>query len=262
VVAAAFSTFLTVFLIPLALTRLYVRRDWTSVSMLAGLVLSAGLNVLALSMHWTARPGIVEPRYEPLWALKSSITYALPQAMFGYRLTAGHALAWFIVAAIAILLAIVLVAALGITRPAWLLAVVFGIHAIGYFSATTMSYGAPIFRYLVGPGLMLFAAMAALLIPRAGATWRGLAPIMALAVFVMSIAAVDYRQPSHRSMTYPWAKLVENARVVCQDPGVEAVYVYSMRNGQIEPIPVGEGLAAEPPGWFPVRIPCERLTHR
>jgi hypothetical protein len=89
VVATAVSTFLAVLLLPLALLRLYARRDRLSLLMVGALTAGAVMNVAALALGLTARPGFIVPRYEPVWALESIYRYPLPYAclVIGWPMT-------------------------------------------------------------------------------------------------------------------------------------------------------------------------------
>ena len=87
VLATCASTFLAVAVLPLALLRLYARRDRTSLVMVGSLLAGLCANVLALAVHLTARPVIVPSRFDPLWALSMVAEWALPHAVFGYGIS-------------------------------------------------------------------------------------------------------------------------------------------------------------------------------
>jgi hypothetical protein len=60
----------------------------------------------------------------------------------------------------------VAVAAIGPTRPAWKIVAVMGLTAIAFVCAAAMQCGGTELRYVIAPELMLFAALAALALPR------------------------------------------------------------------------------------------------
>jgi hypothetical protein len=268
VVGTAVTTFLSVLLLPLALLRLYARRDRLSLLMVGGLTAGAVMNVAALGLGLTARPWFIVPRYEPGWALASIYRYPLPYAMFGYRLADDKGFLegyphLINAAAAAMLVGVIIFAALRV-RPNWLLATVILAQAVLTYCASVMSTGGLVLRYVVAFELMLFAAMAVLLHTPTGARVGNRArigiPIAVLAVYVALIAASSYSMESPRTTQgQSWASLVGAARTVCQDPGLDGVYVYPVVNGRIDPIARGTPMAETPPAGWPVRLPCDRL---
>jgi hypothetical protein len=268
VAGTAVTTFLSVLLLPLALLRLYARRDRLSLLMVGALTAGAVMNIVALSLGITARPGFLVPRYDPVWALASTYDYLLPYAMFGYRLANGDGLLedypdLINAAATAMLVAVVVYAALRV-RPNWLLAAVFLAHAVLVYCASVMSTGGLTLRYVVAPELMLFAALAVLLHTptgsRVGNRARNGIPIAVLAGYVALASAISYSTVTARTLQrQSWASLVGAARIVCQDPTLDGVYVYPHLNGQIDAIARGTPVAETPPAGWPVRLPCDRL---
>src|SRR5262249_3616100 len=189
VLITALSTFLVFALAPLALLRLYVRRDKISGSMVAGLFLGAALNVMALALHLTARPVLVPSRYDPIWAAKITTAWAVPLSVLGSQLGAHGDLllkpVWLIVPAWLVGAAVVVVARRRLTRPAWLFAAVMALHFLVLVVFPVTNFGRLEVRYLVAPELMIFAAMAALLLPLDRPDWplwRVWAPMATLAV--------------------------------------------------------------------------------
>src|SRR5260221_5390381 len=137
VLAVSLSTFLAVVLLPVALLRLYARRDKVSAVMVASMLVALAANVTALAVGFTARPFMLPSRWDPVWALSTAAEWALPHALFGYGITgnggrAGRGVepSWLIVASWPIVAAIILVAAFRLTRPQWKLAAVMGIVAL------------------------------------------------------------------------------------------------------------------------------------
>lgn len=260
----AFTTILAAVLIPLALVRLYLRRDRTSLALAGGLTLGAVADLAALALHLTSRPAVSRPHYDPFWALQQA-SWALRNAMFGDRGANGVGadlvgLRGTAVVAGLILVAVLLVAAFRWTRPSWLLAVVMGVHALVYWCLTLMAHGRLEMRYVAGPELMLFAGMAALLLPALPRRWAYV-PLAMLATFIAVICTLNYQAPSGRTISTPWRSLVAQARIACTDPQYGAVYVYPNWDGKVEPIPIGTPMPRRtpPPYGFPVWLPCHRL---
>jgi hypothetical protein len=253
VALSAVSTFLVTLLIPLALVRLYVRRDRVSLAVAA--LLSGGLAVqmAGLALHLTNRDFTV-PRYQPLWALKSFAIWAVPQSFEGYRM--AHATGDVLLAAnLPVVLlpwlgigAVVYLAVRRVTNPSWLLAVVAAGHSAALCCMTIMSNGIVTQRYLVPVELLLFTAVAALLLPVAGRPPRlALAPLAVFAVLVLAASAANYRWDNtfrHRSPR--WAGQVAKAKVACQVPGVREVLVRS----------------GPEPYFSVVMVPCHELQKR
>jgi hypothetical protein len=267
VLAVSLSTFLAVVLLPLALLRLYARRDAISATMVGGLLVGLVGNVTALALHLTARPVMLPSRWDPIWALSTAADWALPHALFGYGITGNGNLAgqgvepsWLIVASWPIVAAIILVAALRLTRPQWKLAAVMGIVALAMVCGTLMQYGGRELRYVVGPELMLFAALAALLLPRPDrprlVAW---APLVTLSVCVALVFAFSYHTAGARTHLAPWNEGVAKARILCQqNPSAGAVYL-DPGNNRAWAVPSGTSGRYLPAYGFNVPLPCNRL---
>lgn len=169
VAAVALSTFLAVVVLPLALVRLYARRDAVSAAIAASLGVALAANSLALATHLTGRP-FATSRYDLGWAAVRVGDWALPHALFGYRVAGGAGQVvgarWLAWAALSIVVLIAALAAFGGTRPQWKLAAALGGTAVALVCGSIMEYGALELRYVVAPELMLFAALAAMLLPR------------------------------------------------------------------------------------------------
>jgi hypothetical protein len=265
VLAVALSTFLVVAVLPLAVVRLVLRRDKTSAFMVGSLVLGAALNVMALSLHLTERPVMAPSRYDPVWALQSVADWALPHAMFGYRISGEGAQAvdpaWLVWPAWLIVLTVVIVAAARLTNPRWALAAILAVHAIVLVSGSIMQLGVLELRYVVGFELMLYAALAALLLPRlAHPRWLAWAPLASLAVLVAVALATSYQTFSPRDRLFAWDAAVDKARVVCANKQYSAVYIRTWSEpGSVEPVYAGTPMPPVPPYGFPIRVPCARL---
>jgi hypothetical protein len=263
VFAVSLSTFLAAVLLPLALLRLYARRDKTSVAMVGSLLVGLAANIVAISVHLTARPAMLPSRYDPVWALSTVGGWALPHALFGYGISGKGSQAvepsWLIVASWPIVTAIILVALFRLTRPQWKLVAVLGITALVLVCASIMQYGGAELRYVVAPELMLFAALAALMLPRPDRPrWLGWAPLLTLSVCVALVLAFSYQTAGPRATLTAWNASVNRAQTACLDANTGAVYIFPS-DGAVLSLPNGTPIPAEPPFGFPVRIPCDRL---
>jgi hypothetical protein len=241
VALSAVSTFLVVVFIPLALVRLYARRDRISAAVLGLLVAGASLQVAGLALGLTDRNFVV-PRYEPVWALKSYVVWAVPQSMLGWRFTGnaigGHLQVRYVALVLlswALVAAVVVVAWRKLTRPAWLLAALAAAHSVALCSMTIMSNGDVTQRYLLPVEMLMFAALTALLLPsdrlasdRPRRRARALAPLAALAVLVLVIGAFNYRwDDTYRHRAPYWTAQIDRAAAACQEPGAREVVVRS-----------------------------------
>jgi hypothetical protein len=263
VFAVCVSTFLAVVLLPLALLRLYARRDSISGVMVGSLLVGLTANIIALSVHLTARPDMGPSRYDPVWALSMVGEWVLPHALFGYGISGKGAQAvdpsWLIVASWPIVPAIILVALFRLTRPQWKLSVILGITALVLVCTTIMQYGGTELRYVVAPELMLFPALAALLLPRPDRPrWLAWTPLVTLSVCVALVIAFSYRTAGPRTTLTAWDASVDRARALCLDARNGAVYIFP-GDGSVLSLPNGTPLPDRPPYGFPVLIPCDRL---
>jgi hypothetical protein len=263
--------------------------------MAGGLFLGLAMNVAALTLNLTQRPPFLIPNYDPVWALRNAAEGLLPVAMFGYRPARGHSIVTIphtvaVIAAVAILVAVTVVGLMRFTRPKWPLAAVLALHALLLFCVPIMSSGRAEVRYFIAPELALFAAMAAVLVPRsagarpgsavadpdsanpgsiarpappvAGRRARALAvtPLALLAVFVIVVSGLSYRMHGGRTESSPWDKLVSDARAICTDTRLAAVNVYPLWHDKVpDRIPKGSHIPREPAVGWPVRVPCNRL---
>jgi hypothetical protein len=234
VALSAVSTFLVVVFVPLAAARLAARRDRLSLVILGSLLAGAALQLAGLVFDLTNRD-FEEPRYNPVWALSTFVIWAVPHSMLGWRftglpvedvLTAGNLpvilIAWAIVAAA------VVVAVRRLTAPSWLLALVAAAHAVALCCMSIMSAGQVHQRYLFAVEMLLFAAVTAVLLPKAGAGRRALVPLAAFAVFVLAIGAVNYRHTdTYRHDAPRWTEQVDRAAAQCNVPGMREVVIRS-----------------------------------
>ena len=171
VAVTAVSTFLVVILIPLAVVRLYARRDRWSFALAAFLIGGATLQVAGLYFDLTNR-AFVEPRYEPFWALGAFFLWAVPHSMLGWRFTGlevgdtvtsssivPQVVSYLLIAAV------IVVSIRWIRRPRWVVAVVAALHSVAFCCMTIMSNGGITQRYLLPIEMFLFTALVALLTP-------------------------------------------------------------------------------------------------
>ncbi|WP_203913362.1 hypothetical protein [Rhizocola hellebori] len=227
---SAISTFLVVILIPLAVVRLWVRRDRLSL-MMAGL-LTSGLVIQMAGLYFglTDR-NFASPRQDPFWALQSFVLWAMPHSMLGWNqawmlsehpVSLDHVLravvAWLIV------LAAVAVAFYRLTRPRWLLAAVAFAHAVALACMTIMANGMITQRYLLPVEMLIFTALAALLIPasRPMADRRAFAlahaPLAVLTCFLLLVSAVNYRHnDTYRHKGPLWTQQVKLGAESCSE---------------------------------------------
>ncbi len=251
---SAISTFLVVLLIPLAVVRLYVRRDKLSAWLLGFLLTGAFIQSAGLHYRLTNR-NFVTPYYHPEWALGGFVTWAVPHSLLGYHLAQGtsdvqrtnsHNIA-VVVAAWLVLAAVVAVAVRRLTRPMWLLATVAAAHCVALLSMTVMANGALTQRYLVPVEMLLFTAMVALLMPAAERfkPTTAYAPLAVFTVFVLVVSAFNYRwHNTWRAQAPRWTDQVKLAAAACKDNGRRTVVV---RSGPA-------------PWWSLVTVPCHDVN--
>lgn len=258
VAICAVSTFLAVLFVPLCMVRLWARRDRLSAAVLGGFLFGAAVQVAGLVSGVSSRGDISHPRWNPVWAMRSYLTWGLPYGFMGQtggsqaRVTpenpavflgdgtgplywVGVAVAWLLV------LAVLAVALARWTSPRWLFAAVAGLHAVGMFCVLVMVQGELVLRYVFAPSLILVAALVALLVPRSDLpVARAVAPLVVLGL-VLALSAVVNRQVDY-SIALPWDAQVRQARAFCAGrPGATV----KIRTGHSGP-------------WA-VSVPCARL---
>jgi len=273
-IATAVSTLLSVLLLPLALVRLAARRERHSLVLAGALALAALANVIAIARHVTARPPQSAPHYNVIWALVQ-YAEALPRMIFGNAWNypdlnhlgtlrvrammgaAPHTPLWLDAAALVVIGVVALIAISGLTRPAWLLGGVAAAFSVFLFAACLMSFGSPEPRYLVAPALLLITAMAALLRPRQAQaqpgqeaspsslrTWAQ-APVLALAVLVAVVCAVNFRDLDLRALSPTWASNVAAVERYCTSHPSAAHYTVFITS----------------PHWY-ATVPCGLVSSR
>ncbi|WP_203914202.1 hypothetical protein [Rhizocola hellebori] len=248
VALSAVSTFLVVVFIPLALLRLYARRDRVSAMLLGFLLAGAALQVAGLALGLTNR-AFALPRYDPIWALSSFVTWALPQSVLGYRAerhAEGLAQVLLIIVPWLIVAAAIAVAWRRLTRPAWLLAAVAGGHAVALACMTIMANGGLTQRYLLPVEMLVFSAIVALLLPSARLPLtRAYAPLAAFTALVLVVSAFNYRwTDTYRADSPYWTDQVKLGVQSCRDSERREV---TLRSG--------------PKPWYSlVVVPCHLLN--
>jgi hypothetical protein len=258
----ALSTTLALTLLPLAVARAVIRRDRTGVLMAVAMALGVGVQLYTYLSGGAEREIVgVVPNYDPLWNLEQFAEIQVPVTFLGESwmrakivYTAEHRalvlLAW------AVLLAVVVLAVWRRTRPAWMLAAVAAVHAVGIFALQIAIRGAVPGRYLLPSLLLLVTATVALLRPRSwtgGTSWRGpegfgYIPIVVLATLLTVVAIANYRHDHQwRTTSVPsWTKQVTANTALCKaDPSLKAV---TFRSG-----PASKRM------WGAFAVPCSRL---
>ncbi|MGN9914561.1 hypothetical protein ACTMTJ_44220 [Phytohabitans sp. LJ34] len=258
----AFSTTLALTLLPLALVRAVVRRDRAGILMVVAMALGVGVQL------WTYVSGEAEreiigvvPNYDPLWNLQQFAEIQVPVTYLGEAWIRGKVVHTtehkaLILLAWGVLLAAVALAVWRRTRPAWLLAAVAGVHALGLFAVQVALRGGVPGRYVLPSLLLLVTATVALLIPRSwagGTSWRGpegfaYVPIVVLATLLTVVAIGNYRHDHiWRTTSVPsWSKQVTANTAACKaDPALKAV---TFRSGP-----------ANKRAWGAFAVPCSRL---
>jgi hypothetical protein len=246
--------------------------------MLVGLMVQFG----GLLSGAASRSGISHPRPDPFWAMAEYVVWGLPYSVLGQRWmepgikdqngyyptqvfvrTVEHAalaaLAWCVI------IAVLLIAVRRITRPAWILAAVAGLHSVGIFAfeLMAMGYRSDTYlvpeqtliitdRYLVPAALLLIVAVVALLRPTGDLTrdvsgWPNNAwPVLMYATLLAIVCVANVRHDNPRSKSQPWTTMVAEARAGCRDPGRADITVA-----------VGSVMWGN--RWPQIRIPCDRL---
>jgi hypothetical protein len=257
----AFSTAIAVFLIPLALLRLAVRRDRSSAAMATLLIVAAALNTTVDG----DRGDVAGFRLEPKWAAVHFVVWAVPNSILGFRATSDlvnitgdfHdvvarnvyliALAWALIA-VAVLAAAV-AARRGWVRPAWGLALVAAGHSAVILCLMLMANRIVTQRYLVPAELLLFAALIALLRPARPTDWRkGAVMLSVFGAFLTAISVHNFRfDDTNRARAPRWTDQIAEAAARCRaDPGLAHVVV---RGGP-------------QPHWSIVLVPCAELRKK
>ena len=249
----AVSTLLAAVFLPLALVRLWARRDRGALVMSGLMVLGAALHLAALALGLTVRPPATAT---PIPAVASGYAgWAVPHEILGYRwldpppVTSGIAASpihhWY--QPVAVLVAWLIAAlALGsalsrVTRPLWTVAVPAAFLSAVLLVVEIASSGVQE-RYAIAPGLLLVAALVAVLQPGAGRT--GLTPLTCNGLVLAVVLCVNYRGDSWRTLGPSWRDRLAVAVTRCRTHPAQS---------RVD-VPTSPGAL----GWR-VEVPCVRL---
>jgi hypothetical protein len=261
----SWTAVLSIVFFPLVIARLIVDRSknaWALAILWAGGVwLQMSETVLGESHHDEyGSNGIV-------FVLRNYIIRVVPRALFGERSLGGAgtdyrgywaplhitdydahvvliACAWLVILLLAAL------AAFRFTSPDWTLAGAAALFSVAIF-VEELSINTPVVqpRYVVGPALLLYTALVALLrprqregtaegAPRARAAIRWL-PAAGFAVLLIVAVTLNFRVTNGRTTSPAWTSVVASATSACAEPDVTAyTYVHE---------------------WWWVTIPCNKV---
>lgn len=252
---------LGIVLAPLMLARVIADRSKTAWSVaicwLAGVLLESSQTLEGKSRHY------LYGYNGPLWVLSRYATRVVPRALFGERSLGGPGTDYrgnyaplhivnmsahvaLITGAWAMLLAFIIIAAIGITDPNWPLAAVAALYSVGIFLAELL-VNTPVVqpRYAIAPALLLYTVVVAMLRPRqrerptrAGEVLVWL-PAAGLTVLLAVAVTLNFRVTNGRTTSPAWPSVVARAEAACASPTVSA-YLYTHE-------------------WWQVSIPCSRF---
>ncbi len=232
VVLAALSDNVVALYIPLALARVWTRRDGQG-SLSLGAPLTGAMIDVSLVVTGTSTHPSIAPRLDPIWAAEAFVLRPIPEALLGEHwvgMRPAHDLAGLTPVALAWLpVTLVVFAALRrLTRPDWTLAVLACGYSIALFLFVAMVAGNATARYSLPSALLGIVALAALLRPavptpttpvRLAAQLPPLLLLLALAL----ACATSFRMESLRSQGPRWSTQLRTARVACHSPGAREV---------------------------------------
>jgi hypothetical protein len=219
------TNILAVVFVPLALLRALVRRDRHSIVLTAGVTLGVTVHLLGLALGASSRDTYVSIVMPTRFYLSRVVTANLVgETWLGsiyeprqHRLTMA-ALAWCIVAvAVAFALA-------RLTRPNWRVAALAMLHSVLLWLAAAGSTGLYAGRYAAAAGMLLVAALAAVLVPEPGGRLRA-APLVAFATGLAVVCAFNLRVDNLRAQGPRWSTQVRIAQAECARTGAESVDV-------------------------------------
>jgi hypothetical protein len=257
----AVSTILIIGYVPLALFRLYLRRDRLSLALLGLTVGGTALQVSSLMTGVTGR-GAVAPRLDPIWTATTYLFWVVPNSLLGFNATerltmvepnslsgAGPDPIVAVALAIPVLVVVIAIVAArrGLLSPKWLLGGLIAVYGFWLHAFMVSSNGNVTMRYLPPVELLLFAAMVVILIPAKGVGPRwSWAPLAALGVLILVVSAFNYRWDNTlRHYAPQWTDQIRQAANECRrDPALSEVIV---RGGP-------------QPFWSIVGVPCRELT--
>jgi hypothetical protein len=233
VALTALSDILVVGFLPLAAARLVLRRDRTS-GWLAG-VLTGGVavQVAGLVFGSNSRTTSPDPLSWPVWYA----VRAVPAALFGERLApfgsidarrvAVAAVAWVL------LLAAVVAATRGWSRPRWPLAMTAAVYSVAIYALPVVISGIATPRYAAAPAMLLVTALVAVLQPAPG---RRAIAFGAFATMMLFVWLVNFQVTTAREQGPMWSDELDRARATCQTAGGGSA--------EVQFAPAGSGLVA------------------
>ncbi|WP_027341666.1 hypothetical protein [Hamadaea tsunoensis] len=257
VAGTALTTPYALLLLPLAALRIAVRRDVHGILLAGYLAVGAVLQFVTFALAGGAG-GTLRPN--PVWALGEYARWLVPHTLFGERWEAQRSPWGYGIASLTILALALAAALVRLTKPRWQLAIAAATTSVVLASAELMTLGATADRYLYAPGLLLIAALAALLAPRPDPL--ALAPAGVLALILAVVSALNWFVPNHRSAARSWAVVVAEARMACDhsDGGRLPVDLSKVAPVGVPETGGGEvSVKTHPSGWR-VTIPCRDLT--
>jgi len=273
---AALSDNVVWLFLPLAVARLWQRRDGGSIAAVAALGLGTVAQAGALLFGASSRG--LTPRLDPVWAISAYVVRPVPQSVVGARWVTeqpAHTIAgllpvaagWLIVAVL------VLLAWRRFTAPLWTLAWA----SIGYsvavylFCAMVVGFAGP--RYGAPAALLVITGLVALTNPRGDllvperAGLREVAPwlpVAALAALLAVVCVVNFRVPGDRTGGPRWSDGLREARIACAAGGTPVATPVEEPHPALPPAGL---ITADVPvspvrmGWS-AHLPCAYLTRR
>jgi hypothetical protein len=219
------TNILAIVFVPLALLRGLVRRDRHSTVLAAEVTLGVTVHLLGLFFGASSRAvhvGIVTPAR--FYLTRVVTANLVGETWLGsiyeprrHRLTLA-ALAWCIV------LVAVAFALARLTRPNWRVAALAVLHSVVLWLAAAGSTGLFASRYAAAAGMLLVAALAAVLVPEPGGRLRG-APLVAFAAGLAVVCAFNLRVDNLRAQGPHWSTQVRIAQAECARTGAGSVDV-------------------------------------
>jgi hypothetical protein len=217
------TNILVILFVPLALARAVTVRGWHSKALSALVCTGAAFHLVVLATAKNSR--LVSPM---VWgAVSSFFTRTVPATLLGEvglggvlsprRQDAITALAWLIV------LAALVVAWRGPVRPKWTVAGLAGLYSALLWGTAVASTGVLATRYTAAAGMLVIAAIAALLIPKPGLV--GSVPTIAALLLVAVLYAVNLHADYKLAEGPSWTASVRQAREQCAQRGVRTVDV-------------------------------------
>lgn len=223
ILLVAGSDILTLVYLPLALVRVWNRRDRYSAGLLA--VLSLGLAVQVVGLATGSSTRSTSPN--PIEAVRGLLVRGLPSALLGENWLGSKVdTHWLILAGVAWLLLVIVVGLglLRLTRPHWALAIVALLHAGALYALPVTLQGVATPRYAAAPAMLIVTAIVAVLQP-SGSTLAERGPILAFGVLMAVVCAVNLRVDNQRAHGPTWSDALRQARSDCADRPLQDVVV-------------------------------------